>query len=103
MSSDQGANQATEKLEEVQLRLFVSGATPRSLRAIAAIHNLCETRLAGRYRFEVVDAYQHPEAAREAGVVALPTLLQLVPGPKRLFIGDLSDTAPIKAGLGLAG
>jgi circadian clock protein KaiB len=101
MSSDWGSSQMAAKSDEVRLRLFVSGASPRSLRAVAAIRKLCEARLAGRYCLEVVDVFRNPEAARAQGVVALPTLLLLAPAPKRLFIGDMSDIAPIAACLGL--
>ncbi len=85
-----------------RLRLFVSGATPRSMRAIATVRKLCEAKLTGRYSLEVVDIYRNPAAAREHQIVALPTLLKLAPVPKRLFIGDMSDSAPLAAGLGLA-
>ncbi len=86
---------------EFRLRLFVSGATPRSMRAVATVRRLCESKLTGRYILEVVDIYRNPAAAREHQIVALPTLLKLAPVPKRLFIGDMSDTAPLAAGLGL--
>ena len=92
-----------EGAAEFRLRLFVSGATPRSVRAIATVRKLCEGKLAGRYSLEVVDIYRNPAAARENQIVALPTLLKLAPTPKRLFIGDMSDTAPLAAGLGLGG
>ena len=88
--------------EPFRLRLFVSGATPRSMRAVAAVRKLCEAKLAGRYSLEVVDIYRNPGSAREHQIVALPTLLKLAPVPKRLFVGDMSDTAPLAAGLGLA-
>jgi circadian clock protein KaiB len=103
MNSDHGLGQAAEKPDQVRLRLFVSGATPRSLRAVAAIHKLCATKLAGRHHFEVIDVYRNPEAALAQGIVALPSLLVLAPAPKRLFIGDMSNTAPIELCLGLAG
>lgn len=88
--------------DRLRLRLFVSGATPRSMRAIAAVRKLCEPAAAEGYSLEVVDIYQDPLAAREYQIVALPTLLKLAPVPKRMFIGDMADTAPLAAGLGLA-
>ncbi len=87
--------------EQLRLRLFVSGATGRSMRAIAVVRKLCETAAAEGYTLEVIDIYQNPTAARENQIVALPTLLKLAPVPKRMFIGDMSDTAPLVAGLGL--
>ena len=85
----------------LRLRLFVSGATPRSMRAIATVRKLCEARLTGGYSLEVIDIFRNPGAARENQIVALPTLLKLAPVPKRLFVGDMSDTSPLAAGLGL--
>jgi len=88
-------------LSEYQLRLFVSGATRRSLKAVATVRAVCEASLAGRYSLEVIDIYVNPLSAREHQVFAVPTLLKLAPIPKRLFVGDMSDTAPLFAGLGL--
>jgi len=88
-------------LPEYQLRLFVSGATRRSLQAVATVRTVCEAALAGRYSLEVIDIYRDPLSARENQVFAVPTLLKLAPSPKRMFVGDMSDTAPLFAGLGL--
>lgn len=83
------------------LRLFVSGATPRSMRAVAAVRRLCEASLAGRYTLEVIDIYQNPIAVRQYQIVAVPALVKLAPPPRRIFIGDMADTGPLAAGLGL--
>ena len=87
---------------EYQFRLFVSGATGRSLKAVAAVRAVCEVALAGRYSLDVIDIYRDPLSAREHQVFAVPTLLKLAPDPKRMFVGDMSNTAPLLAGLGLA-
>jgi circadian clock protein KaiB len=85
------------------LRLFVSGASPRSARAIANIKAICERHADGVYLLEVVDIYQQPELARTAQLVAAPTLLKTAPPPVRRLVGDLSDHARVLAGLGLTG
>jgi circadian clock protein KaiB len=82
------------------LRLYVSGASPRSARAIANIKRICE-RHAGIYVLEVVDIYQQPELARTAQLVAAPTLIKSQPPPERRLVGDLSDHTRVLAGLGL--
>jgi circadian clock protein KaiB len=87
---------------QFRLLLFVSGATPRSMRAVATVRKLCEKFLGGQYQLDVVDAFRDPVAARDNQIVALPTLLKLAPTPKRLFVGDMSDLTPLAAGLGLA-
>jgi circadian clock protein KaiB len=85
------------------LRLYVTGATARSARAIANIKTLCERLVPGAYRLEVVDIYQQPELARDAQLVAAPTLLKSRPPPERRLVGDLSDVEGVIAGLGLRG
>ena len=83
------------------LRLFVTGATSRSVQAIANIKQICETHLKGRYDLEVVDIYQKPDLLKEDQVVALPTLIKKLPAPLRRIVGDLSDTDRVLAGLDL--
>jgi circadian clock protein KaiB len=84
---------------EYLLRLFVSGFTPRSRRAIDNLQNICERYLAGRHRIEVVDLYQSPGAARDEQIIATPTLLKILPLPPRRVIGDLSQVDKVLRGL----
>lgn len=83
------------------LQLFVTGATPRSQRAIGHIKAICEEMLHGRYTLEVVDVYQQPEALREQQIVAAPTLVKKLPMPLRRLVGDMSDRDRVLAGLNL--
>lgn len=83
------------------LRLYVSGMTPRSTRAVENVRRICEEHLAGRYELEVVDLYQQPSLARERQVVAAPTLIKEMPLPLRRIIGDLSSTERVLVGLDL--
>ena len=81
------------------LRLFVTGTTPRSARAIRNIRAICEEYLPGHYDLEVIDIYQHPEYVRAEQIIVTPTLVKHLPLPVRKLIGDLSDTARVLAGL----
>ncbi len=83
------------------LRLFVSGMTPNSLRAIENIKNVCQTSLKGRYTLEIIDVYQQPELAKSEQIIAAPTLLKKLPLPLKKFIGDLSSSEKILIGLNL--
>jgi circadian clock protein KaiB len=83
------------------LRLYVSGGTPNSIKAIANIKSLCEEVLSGRYQMEVVDIYQDPTLASEDQVVAIPTLVKRSPPPRRRLVGDMSTRERVLAGLGL--
>lgn len=83
------------------LRLYVTGMTPRSSRAIATIKSICEEHLEGRYDLEVIDIYQCPHLARDEQIIATPTLVKKLPAPLRRFIGDLSDEERVLFGLDL--
>ncbi len=85
-----GSGGALEKNEHYVLRLYVSGLTPNSVRAVANLKALCEERLAGRYELEVIDVFQQPELARADQIVAVPTLIKALPLPMRRLLGDLS-------------
>jgi circadian clock protein KaiB len=82
-------------------RLYVSGSTPRSTKAIRNIRKICEENLTGRYDLEVVDIYQQPGLAGEQQIIAAPTLIKALPLPLRRFIGDLSHSERVLAGIGL--
>jgi circadian clock protein KaiB len=84
-----------------KLRLFVTGSTPRSTRAIANMRKICEENLSGRYDLEVVDVYENPDATWELQIIATPTLVKILPEPLRRIIGDLSDKEKVLAGLNL--
>ena len=86
---------------QYKLRLFITGSTPRSTRAIANAHRICEQNLKGQYSLDVIDVYQNPEATRDMQIVATPTLVKLLPEPLRRIIGDLSDEERVLAGLDL--
>jgi len=84
-----------------QLKLYVSGSSPQSLRAILNLKKICEENLKGRYKLEIIDLYQKPELAREANLIAAPTLIKKLPLPLRRVIGDMSNTDRVLVGLDL--
>jgi circadian clock protein KaiB len=105
MDNDQTASGAAASIPppdgQYVLRLYVTGMTPRSITAIENIKRICEEHLQGRYELEVVDVYQHPEAAKEAQLLAAPTMIKHLPLPLRRFVGDMSDKEKILVGLDL--
>jgi circadian clock protein KaiB len=88
-------------VERYKLRLFVTGSTPRSARAIQNMQQICDENLKGRYDLEVIDVYDDPEATKELQIIATPTLVKILPEPLRRIIGDLSDRERVLAGLNL--
>ena len=81
------------------LRLFITGATPNSLRALTNIKDICENYLKGRYTLEIVDVYQQVEVAQTEQLIALPLLIRKQPLPEKRLIGDMSDTQKVLKGL----
>ena len=82
-----------------RLRLYVAGQTAKSLAAIANLHRICETHLAGQYAIEVSDLTQTPQLAAGDQILALPTLVRLLPEPIKKIIGDLANDERVLVGL----
>ena len=81
------------------LRLYVTGSSAVSLRAVYNLKKLCEEHLPNDYDLEVIDIYENPTAAREEQIIAAPTLVKKLPRPLRKFVGNLSNTQKILVGL----
>jgi len=90
------------RLERYVLKLYVTGSTQRSIRAIANITRICESLLSGRVELHIIDLYQDPQAGIADQIIALPTLVKAAPGPARRVIGDLSDRMKLLNALGLS-
>lgn len=85
-----------------KLRLFITGASTNSTRAVINMKQICETYLKENYELEIIDVHQQPLLAESEEIIALPLLVKKSPGPERRLIGDMSDTAKVLKGLGLA-
>lgn len=86
---------------EWQLRLYVAGQTTKSAAALVNLKQLCETHLAGRYDIEVIDLLVNPKLAAGDQILAVPTLVRLLPEPMKKIIGSLSDVERVLVGLDL--
>jgi circadian clock protein KaiB len=83
----------------LQLRLYVAGSAPNSVRAIANVRAICGEHFAG-HKLEIVDMLKDPRRALADGIIVTPTLLKLLPLPAGRVIGDLSDTLQVLLILG---
>jgi circadian clock protein KaiB len=103
MSVEDQADSATTpgSRKRWELRLYVAGQTPKSVKAFANLKRICEEHLAGEYHIEVIDLMENPELARTEQIVAVPTLVRKLPEPMRKIIGDLSDVERTLVGLQL--
>jgi len=87
--------------ERYVLRLYVTGVTPNSVRAIENMKAICEQYLQGRYDLEIVDVYKQPALAKSEQILAAPTLVKKLPLPLRRLVGDLSAKERVLLGLDL--
>jgi circadian clock protein KaiB len=83
------------------LRLYVTGTTSKSIRAIQNVRRICEEHLKDLYDLEVIDIYKNLPLARGDQIIAAPTLIKRLPLPLRQLIGDMSDEQRVLVGLDL--
>jgi circadian clock protein KaiB len=88
-------------MEKFQLKLFITGQTLRSSRAITNLRRICENELGTEFELTVIDVLEKPQLAEDNRILATPTLIKEFPPPKRRIIGDLSDTKLVLQGLEL--
>lgn len=84
-----------------ELRLYVAGNTPKSIRAFNNLKKICEEYVPGQYHIEVIDLLKNPQLAKGDQNLAVPTLVRKLPPPLKKIIGDLSNTVGVLVGLDL--
>lgn len=90
-----GETAGIEEKDMHTFRLFVTGMSVKSVRAIENLNAICETYLPGRYRIELIDIVTDRALAVHHQIIAIPTLVKLSPQPVRTIVGDLSDTKKV--------
>jgi circadian clock protein KaiB len=86
-------------MNKILLKLYVTGQTPKSERAIANMRRICEGELEGQYELVIIDVLERPQLAEDEKILATPTLTKELPLPLRRIIGDLSDSDKVLLGL----
>lgn len=92
----------TNTTKDYQFRLYVAGASPGSVKAIANMRHIGDFLLAGEYGLEIIDIYLTPERASLDDIIAVPTLILDAPGQERRVIGDLGDHKKVLAALSIS-
>ena len=87
--------QNTGDLEIHKFKLFVSGMSVKSGNAIGNLRKICDKYLAGCHDLEIIDISRDKEKAVAYQIVAIPTLIRTSPAPRRIILGDLSDTEKV--------
>jgi circadian clock protein KaiB len=88
-------------MTKFKLRLYITGRTTHSQRAIDNLRAICDAELQGLYDVDVIDVLEHPALAENEKILATPTLVKRLPEPVRKIIGDLSDREKVLLGLDL--
>ena len=86
-------------MNKFHLKLYISGKTPRSEKAIRNLQKICEENIDEHYEIEIIDILEHPQLAEDERILATPTLIKSLPPPLRRLIGDLSETEKVLVGL----
>jgi len=77
--------------EPLRLRLYITGQSPNSARALANLQAICQELFGcGQYELEVVDILLDPMRAVDDQIIVTPTLVKL-PLPSVQIVGDLSE------------
>ena len=97
-----GNGKSKSKDDPYVFRLYVTGASPNSLRAIANTRELCEEHFNDNYELEIIDVHQQPSVARQENIIALPLLIKKHPLPEKRLIGDMSDMERILKSIGVS-
>ena len=100
-SSAKKRSAKTSRSDFYILRLYIAGQTPNSVTAIANLRKICEDKLKGKYRIEVIDLLEKPQLAKGDQIIAIPTLVRRLPPPVKKIIGNLSKTESVIVGLDL--
>lgn len=90
-----------QAMDNYVIKLYITGQTPRSQRAIDNLRRICEEELCGQYDLVVIDVLERPQLAEDEKILATPTVVKELPPPIRRIIGDLSDAERVLLGLDL--
>ncbi len=88
--------------EPYVFRLYITGASPNSLRAVNNLKAFLEDHLKNQYDLQIVDVYQQPHIVKSVDIIAMPLLIKKNPLPERRFIGDMSNSDKLLKNLNLA-
>ena len=80
------------------LRLYITGNSLNSQRAIANLLKLCKEELSNQYKVEIIDVLEEPQRAEREKILVTPTLIKQLPPPLQRIIGDLSNREKVICG-----
>lgn len=81
------------------LKLYITGNSLKSQRAISNLLRLCQNELGDKYQVEIIDVLEDPSKAEQEKILVTPTLIKQLPPPLQRIIGDLSNKEKVLFGL----
>lgn len=94
-------NHEFDSMGKIILQLYIAGMSENSVLAIQNITQLCNQYLKDHFDLEIIDIYKNPSVAEEQRIVFSPSLIRQFPLPRKILIGDLSDTKKVILALGI--
>jgi circadian clock protein KaiB len=91
---DGNSGELLNPVRKYLLKLYITGSAARSMSAINNITDICKKNLVD-YELQIIDIYENPSSAKEAQIIAVPTLIRVLPSPKRRIIGDLASAEKV--------
>lgn len=85
--------------KKIILKLYVTGQTTNSVRAINNLRRILSVELRDEYGLKIIDVLKNPQLAENEKILATPTLSKTLPLPIKRLIGDLSDKEKVLLGL----
>jgi circadian clock protein KaiB len=92
---------SVQKQYQYKLQLYVSGMSSKSMIAISNVKHFCEQYIKDDFELSIIDIYKNPELAVVHQIVFSPSLIKLLPLPKKTLIGNFADTEKVKRALGV--
>jgi circadian clock protein KaiB len=86
---------------KMELQLYISGMSPKSMEAVENIKRLCDKFLHNNFKLEIIDIYKNPGIAAQEQIIFSPSLIKRLPLPKKILIGNFANVEKVMKGLGI--
>lgn len=73
------------------LKLYIVGSNSSSISAWRNLKEIISQESKTVFQCDVIDVRNHPQLAEDDKILAIPTLIKMLPLPVKKIIGDLSD------------
>lgn len=83
-------------------RLFMAGNGQNSQKALANLRSICREHMNGNCKIETVDVVKDFQAAVKNNILITPALIMVLPVPRVMVLGNLSDRPKVLHALRLS-